>query len=73
MARINPSIAYDQKLYSQDIAGSKAHAAMLAAKGILTAEEGQKIQAGLDTIRKEIEHGKFVFKESLEDIHMNIE
>ena len=73
MQDINASISYDQKLYRQDIAGSKAHATMLAATGILTSEDEAAIHNGLDAIQKEIEQGSFVFQDSLEDIHMNIE
>jgi argininosuccinate lyase len=73
MADINASIDFDRHLYRQDIAASKAHAAMLAKKGIITAQDAKKIAHGLDTILSEIERGKFVFKRALEDIHMNIE
>ena len=73
MARINASIEFDSKLYAHDIAGSIAHAKMLAASNILTVKESILIIKGLENIKKEIEAGKFVFKESLEDIHMNIE
>ena len=73
MQDINASISYDKKLYRQDIAGSKAHASMLAAKGILTAEDEAAIHDGLSTIEAEISAGEFTFQESLEDIHMNIE
>ncbi|MEL6967147.1 MAG: argininosuccinate lyase [Pseudomonadota bacterium] len=73
MAQINPSIAFDQKLYPQDIAGSKAHAAMLHAVGLLSSEDAAAIDQGLDTIASEIEAGTFVFSVDLEDIHMNIE
>ncbi len=73
MEEINASIGFDQRLYAQDIAGSKAHAAMLAAQGIIAAEDAQKIQDGLDTILSEIEAGRFTFRRELEDIHMNVE
>ncbi|HUT49052.1 MAG TPA: argininosuccinate lyase [Alphaproteobacteria bacterium] len=73
MERINASIGFDQRLYAQDIAGSKAHAAMLAACGIISTEDGDAIAQGLDTILGEIESGKFTFKTALEDIHMNVE
>ncbi len=73
MEEINASIGFDQRLYAQDIAGSKAHAAMLAAQGIVAAKDAQKIQKGLDTILSEIEAGKFTFRRDLEDIHMNVE
>jgi argininosuccinate lyase len=67
------SIHYDSRLYKYDIAGSKAHAAMLAAQGILTAEELTAIVGGLTAIEDEIDRGTFAFKRELEDIHMNIE
>ncbi len=73
MEEINASISYDQRLYAQDIAGSKAHCKMLCAAKIISAEDDEKIQQGLDTILLEIESGKFEFKRSLEDIHMNVE
>src|ERR1700757_3580261 len=73
MEDINASIDFDQKLYRQDIAASKAHAAMLAKKGIITAQDAKRIAHGLDTILSEIEAGKFAFKRALEDIHMNVE
>jgi argininosuccinate lyase len=67
------SIHYDVRLYKYDIAGSKAHAAMLSAHGILTADELQAITDGLSAIEKEIDAGQFEFKRELEDVHMNIE
>jgi argininosuccinate lyase len=73
MQAINASIDVDQRMWREDIAGSKAHAAMLAAQGIITAEDNEKIQAGLDQIAAEIEAGDFVFSQALEDIHLNIE
>ncbi|MCK0197558.1 argininosuccinate lyase [Ancylobacter sp. 6x-1] len=73
MEEINASIGFDQRLYAQDIRGSKAHAAMLAAQGIITASDAEKITAGLDTILSEIEAGDFTFQRALEDIHMNVE
>ena len=65
MEEINASIGFDQRLYAQDIAGSKAHAAMLAAQGIVAAKDAQKITKGLDTILSEIEAGKFSFRREL--------
>lgn len=67
------SIHYDSRLYKYDIAGSKAHAAMLASQGILTREELAAITDGLTGIEKEIDQGTFQFRRELEDIHMNIE
>jgi argininosuccinate lyase len=73
MEDINASIEFDRHLYRQDIAASKAHAAMLGKKGIIAAQDAKKIAQGLDTILSEIERGKFAFKRALEDIHMNVE
>ena len=73
MEAINASIDVDKRLYAQDIAGSKAHAAMLAKQGILTQAENAAIQRGLDEVRAEIESGKFHFTPKLEDIHMHVE
>ncbi|MGE0339182.1 MAG: argininosuccinate lyase [Xanthobacteraceae bacterium] len=73
LEEINASIDFDRHLFAQDIAGSKAHASMLAAQGIITAADADKIAQGLDTILGEIESGKFVFSKQLEDIHMNVE
>src|SRR3990170_4160155 len=65
------AIDVDQRLYKQDIAGSIAHARMLARQGIIPAAEA--IVRGLEEIRQEIEAGRFVFRRELEDVHMNIE
>ncbi|GIL38805.1 argininosuccinate lyase [Rhodospirillales bacterium TMPK1] len=73
MQRINASIGFDRKLAAEDIAGSKAHATMLAAVGILTREDADAILGGLDRVADEIAQGTFVFKTELEDIHMNVE
>ena len=73
MERINASIGFDRKLYAQDIAGSKAHAAMLARQGIISAADAEAIAGGLDRILAEIESGVFPFEVALEDIHMNVE
>ena len=73
MQDINASIAFDRKLWRQDIAGSRAHAAMLAKIGLLTSEDAHAIDNGLRTIAMEIEAGTFAFDAALEDIHMNIE
>ena len=73
MRRINASIDFDKRLYAEDIAGSKAHCAMLVAQKILSSEDGAAISAGLDQIRSEIEGGILVFSVEHEDIHMNIE
>ncbi len=73
MEEINASIGFDYKLALQDIEGSKAHVAMLADAGIVTAEDAAAIAKGLASIRSEIESGAFIFSRALEDIHMNIE
>ena len=73
MERINASIGFDREMYRQDIAGSRAHAAMLVDAGIITAEDGAAISNGLTQIEAEIEAGTFTFSPALEDIHMNIE
>jgi len=67
------SISFDWRLYRYDIAGSIAHAKMLAKQGIILPQEAQIITEGLAAIREEIEQGKFQFKSELEDIHMNVE
>jgi argininosuccinate lyase len=67
------SISYDRRIYKQDIAGSIAHAQMLAKVGLITEPERDAIIAGLKGIEKDIESGNFKFDESLEDIHMVIE
>jgi argininosuccinate lyase len=73
IAAINASVGVDQRLYAEDIRASKAHAAMLAKQGIIGVKDERDIARGLDKIRSEIESGKFEFKASLEDVHMNIE
>jgi len=73
MEEINVSIEVDRHLFAQDIAASKAHAAMLADQGIITSVDAKNIRKGLDTIMSEISGGSFDFKRSLEDIHMNVE
>lgn len=73
MEAINASIDFDKRLYREDIAGSMAHAAMLAENGIISAEDAAAIHKGLTDIRAEIEEGRFPFSREREDIHMNIE
>jgi argininosuccinate lyase len=73
MEEINASIDFDRRLYRQDIAASKAHAAMLAKQGIIPRDDAARIAHGLDTILSEMDAGKFRFKRALEDIHMNVE
>jgi argininosuccinate lyase len=73
MEAINASIGFDKRMAEQDIRGSRAHAAMLAAQGILTDNEAAAIREGLLTVLSEIQSGKFEFLTALEDIHMNVE
>ncbi len=73
MEAINASIGFDQRLAAQDIEGSRAHAAMLAACGIITDSDAEAIREGLLTVLSEIETGVFQFSTQLEDIHMNVE
>ena len=73
MEAINASIGFDQRMAAQDIQGSRAHAAMLAATGILTDTDAETIREGLLTVLSEIEAGTFPFSTALEDIHMNVE
>lgn len=67
------SVPFDRRLYRQDIAGSIAHARMMARQGIISDKNAELITMGLVSIREEIEQGRFEFNEELEDIHMNIE
>ena len=67
------SVRFDQRLYAEDIAGSKAHARMLAAQGVISADEAATLVNGLDTVLQEIESGAFAWDPALEDVHMNIE
>ena len=73
MEEINASIGFDKRLFAQDIAGSKAHAAMLAKQGIISKADASLIRKGLDQVQAEIEAGTFTFSRALEDIHLNIE
>ncbi|MGZ3215546.1 argininosuccinate lyase [Paracoccus sp. T5] len=73
MEAINASIGFDRRLYAQDIRGSRAHAAMLAAQGIISDNDAKAIGEGLLTVLSEIEAGDFPFRTALEDIHMNVE
>jgi argininosuccinate lyase len=73
MQEINASIDVDKRLWREDIEGSKAHAAMLASAGIISADDEKAIAEGLDKIAAEIEAGSFPFSKELEDIHLNIE
>ncbi len=73
MEEINASIDFDKALFAEDIAGSKAHARMLANQGIISAKDAKQIVAGLDTIEREIVAGRFTFSRALEDIHSHVE
>ena len=73
MEAINASISFDKRLAAQDIAGSRAHAAMLAATGIISDSDAEAIREGLLTVLSEIDGGTFDFSTALEDIHMNVE
>jgi argininosuccinate lyase len=73
MEDVNASIHFDQRFFAQDIEGSKAHCSMLVAAGIITPDDGDAIQAGLDQIRQEIADGDLTIDPKLEDIHMHVE
>ena len=73
MKAINVSIGFDRRLAAQDIAGSRAHAAMLGKQGLIASADEAKIQQGLDAIEREIGDGSFPFRDEFEDIHMNVE
>jgi argininosuccinate lyase len=73
MEEINASIGFDKRLFAQDIAGSKAHAAMLAKQNIISKSDAAQIRKGLDQVQAEIEAGTFTFSRALEDIHLNVE
>ena len=73
MERINASIGFDRRLHAHDIAASRAHCDMLAARGIIPEADGREILKGLDRIEEEIAAGTFVFSPALEDIHMHVE
>ncbi|THD61048.1 argininosuccinate lyase [Phenylobacterium sp.] len=73
MQAINVSIGFDRRLAAQDLAGSKAHAAMLQKTGVITSDDARAILDGLETIGAELAAGTFPFREEFEDIHMNVE
>ena len=73
MQAINVSIGFDRRLAGQDLAGSRAHAAMLRKQGIISSEDAEAILTGLDAIEGEMSAGAFPFREEYEDIHMNVE
>src|SRR5579875_3899764 len=72
-AEFGASIGFDQRLAEEDIAGSIAHARMLGRQGIVTAEEAERIVAGLQSVRDDIRAGRLAFSVEREDIHMNVE
>jgi argininosuccinate lyase len=73
MAAINVSIGFDKRMAAEDLAGSRAHLAMLEAAGLVSKEDAAAIAGGLETIGQEIAEGRFPFREAFEDIHMNVE
>ncbi|TDJ04919.1 MAG: argininosuccinate lyase, partial [Deltaproteobacteria bacterium] len=73
MEKFSESVSYDKRLYEQDIQGSIAHANMLSKTGIIKKAESEEIVKGLQSIKNEIEGGKFPFRDEFEDIHLNIE
>ena len=73
MEEINVSIEFDQRLFAEDIRGSRAHCEMLAAQGIISGEDAAAILGALTQVEAEIEAGEFSFSRALEDIHLNIE
>jgi argininosuccinate lyase len=73
MQAINVSIGFDRRFAAEDLAGSRAHAAMLAANGVITAADEAEIQRGLGLIEAELKAGTFPFRDEFEDIHMNVE
>ncbi len=73
MQSINASIDVDRRMVREDIAGSRAHADMLAEQGIITDADNQAIQSGLDQVTAEVQDGTFPYRAELEDIHMNVE
>ena len=73
VATFTASVGFDQRLAQEDIAGSRAHAAMLVKQGVLSEADGEAIARGLDAIADEIARGEFVWDTALEDVHMNIE
>ncbi|MEA5089528.1 argininosuccinate lyase [Solidesulfovibrio sp.] len=73
MEAYSESVSYDRRMYRQDVAGSKAHARMLAKRGVLASDEAERIVAGLDQVLDEIEVGAFPWRVEFEDVHMNVE
>lgn len=73
VARMGESVSFDARMYRQDIAGSTAHARMLAKQGIISQEDADAIASGLERVKGEIDRGELKFDPALEDVHMNIE
>jgi argininosuccinate lyase len=73
MQAINVSIGFDRRLWAQDLAGSRAHCAMLSKQGVIASEDAEAILGGLQKIEAEIVAGEFPFRDEYEDIHMNVE
>ncbi|MBK8907254.1 MAG: argininosuccinate lyase [Rhodospirillales bacterium] len=73
MEEINASVDFDRRLFAHDIAGSKAHCTMLVRQGIISEADGDAILQGLDAVHGEISDGRFTFRRTLEDVHMNVE
>ena len=73
MQSINASIDIDRRMVMQDVAGSRAHADMLAETGIISEADNEAIQSGLDQVLEEVKAGTFPYRVDLEDIHMNVE
>ncbi len=72
-AALNASVDFDQRLLAHDVAGSIAHAAMLASRGLITVEDRDKITAGLTTVEAQLRSGELTWDDALEDVHMNVE
>jgi argininosuccinate lyase len=72
-AAFNASISFDKRLSAEDVRGSVAHVRMLGRQGIISAEDARVIEEGLHAVLSDLEHGKFAFREELEDVHINIE
>src|SRR5437762_11615082 len=70
---MNASLAFDRRLWPQDVAQSRAHATMLAARGIISEADRDALLAGLDAVERELAEGRFPFAPDDEDIHMAVE
>src|SRR5512143_1975411 len=72
-AKVNASVSFDKRLLPHDVAGSIAHAEMLAAQGIISAADATAIVEGLRRVHAQLEAGELAWDEALEDVHMNVE